>query len=353
MAQDPAGTTPHAHDTGGNAGDDALPTFSIILPTYNRSEVVEQTLVQLLDQDYPSEKYEILVCDNSSDETPQMVERVAATASSPVRLLSSEERLPAVKRNQGLHAATGDYVLFMNDDVWVTPQFLREHAATHAAHSAPVAVLGKVEQSKKMPDHPFIEWYQPFAYQLIEDRADRAVPYQFHWSMNLSLPRQVMLDRNLLFHEDWREIGHEDVELGYRWTRAGYQVIYNPRAWGEHYHVHYLDSACRLQEVIGKGLRDLEALIPDPGLLERYGVFSTRNSPRAVVRGALRKALFNKWTVPPVQARLERIERRSRLAEWTYWKVLLHHTDTGYHGSTPSSTRPVPTRPAPAAAPAA
>lgn len=345
MAQETAGG---GHVTEG--GSD-LPTFSIILPTYNRSAVVEQTLVQLLDQDYPSDHYEILVCDNSTDETPQMVERVAATASSPVRLLSSNERLPAVKRNQGLRAATGDYVLFMNDDVWVKRDFLREHAASHDAHSAPVAVLGKVEQSPKMPQNPFIQWYEPFAYGLIDDRADQPVPYQFHWSMNLSLPRQVMLDRNLIFHEDWREIGHEDVELGYRWTRAGYQVIYNPRAWGEHYHIHDLDTACRLQEVIGRGLRDLEALIPDPGLLERYGVFSTSSSPRAVVRGAVRRALFNKWTVPVLQSRLGERPRRNRLVEWSYWKILLHHTDNGYRSQPPSTTKPVPTFPA--AAPAA
>ncbi len=320
-----------------------LPSFSIVLPTYNRSEVVEQTLLQLLDQDYPSDRYEILVCDNSSDDTPQMVERVASTASSPVRLLSSEERLPAVKRNQGLHAATGDYILYMNDDVWVTPDFLREHAATHAAHDGPIAVLGKVEQSTKMPEDPFIDWYVPFAYQLIEDRADKSVPYQFHWSMNLSLPRQVMLERNLVFHEDWREIGSEDVELGFRWTRAGYPIIYNPRAWGEHYHPHYLDSACRLQEVVGKGLRDLEALIPDPGLLERYGVVTTKSSPRGMVRGAVRSLLFNRFTVPPLQQRLSRLDQRSRLADWMYWKVMLHYTNRGYRATTPSSTVPVPT----------
>ncbi|MBS1838912.1 MAG: glycosyltransferase family 2 protein, partial [Actinobacteria bacterium] len=159
---------------------DEHPTFSIILPTYNRSDVVHQTLLQLLDQDYPSDRYEILVCDNSTDDTPDMVRLVSETASSPVRLLSSDERLPAVKRNQGLRAAVGDYVLFMNDDVWVTRDFLREHARTHAAHGGPIAVLGKVEQSTKMPEDPFIDWYQPFAYDLIADRADRTVPYQFH-----------------------------------------------------------------------------------------------------------------------------------------------------------------------------
>lgn len=328
------------------AGDAALPSFSIIIPTYNRCEVVEQTLAQLLDQDYPSDRYEILVCDNSADETPQMVQRVAAAASSPVRLLSSEERLPAVKRNQGLRMATGDYVLFMNDDVWVRPDFLREHAATHAAHDAPVAVLGMVEQSPKMPQNPFIEWYTPFAYELIEDRADRSVPYQFHWSMNLSLPRRVMLDRQLVFHEDWSEIGHEDVELGFRWTRAGYQVIYNPRAWGEHYHPHDLDTACRLQEVIGRGIRDLEALVSDPGLLERYGIFSFGNSPPAVVRGAVRSLLFNHLTVPPLQKRLGSLRNRNRLAEWSYWKVLLYYTNRGYRSAQPSRTKPVPTLPA-------
>lgn len=325
------------------------PSFSIILPTYNRSDVVEQTLVQLLAVDYPADRFEILVCDNSSDDTPDMVRRVAAGAASPVRLLSSDERLPAVKRNQGLRAAVGDFVLFMNDDVWVTPDFLAEHAATHAAHDGPVAVLGKVEQSTKMPEDPFIDWYEPFAYQLIEDRADGTVPYQFFWSMNLSLPRQVMLERNLVFHEDWREIGSEDVELGFRWTRAGYPLIYNPRAWGEHFHPHYLDSASRLQEVVGKGLRDLEALVPDPGLLERYGVLSLRNSPRSIVRGCVRSVLFNRFTVPPLQKRLAALDGRSRFADWAYWKVMLHYTNRGYRSTSRSSTVPVPTAPGPTA----
>lgn len=320
-----------------------VPSISVILPTYNRSSVVAETLVRLLDQDYPADRYEILVCDNSSDDTPQMVERLAAGAGVPVRLLSSDERLPAVKRNQGVRAATGDLVLFMNDDVWVRSDFLSQHAASHAAHGVPVAVLGLVEQSTKMPQNPFIEWYRPFAYQLIEHRADRSVPYWFHWSMNLSLPRQVMIDRRLTFHEDWSEIGNEDVELGFRWTRAGYRVIYNPRAWGEHYHPHDLDTACRLQEVIGRGLRDLEALVPDPGLLERYGVFSWRNSPRAVARGLARSVLFNALTVPPLQRRLGALRRRNRLAEWSYWKVLLHYTNSGYRSAPPSRTIPVPT----------
>ncbi len=162
--------------------------------------------------------------------------------------------------------------------------------------------------------------------------------------MNLSLPRSEMLDRNLMFHEDWAEIGSEDVELGYRWVNAGNTLIYHPQAWGEHYHPHTLDSACRLQETIGRGLRDLEVLIPEPDLLERYGIFSFRNRPRAVTRGLARQALFNGVTVPPIQRRLSGRKSNNRLSGWTSWKVLLHYTNRGYRGAAPRHPVPLVTR---------
>jgi GT2 family glycosyltransferase len=322
----------------------ALPSVTLVLPTYNRREVVETTLRHCLGQDYPADLLEVVVADNSTDGTPEMVRAVAADAPFPVWCLSSEERLPAVKRNQALRAARGDLVMFMNDDVWIRPDCVRRHAEAHARYRAPVAVVGHVEQSGRMPWTPFSAWYRPFAYDEIAGRAGAEVGWRHHWSMNLSLPRQVMLERDLVFHEDWRHIGHEDVELGYRWTRAGFAVVYEPRAWGEHYHPHSLDSACRLQESIGRGLRDLERLIPEPGLLERYGVLSPDASPRGRCRMTVRNALFNGVTVPPLQRRLARLTRRSRLAEWTYWKVLLHHTERGYRTEPPSVTRPIPTR---------
>ena len=318
----------------------AMPVFSVILPTYNRCDVVEETLRRLAAVDYPDDAYEILVADNSTDGTPAMVERLALELAVRIRLVATDERLPAVKRNQALRAADGEYVVFLNDDLWVRPDFLLEHERAHRGHHGPVAVLGHCEQSSQMPTTPFIEWYQPFCYDEIADEAGRPVSYRYFWSMNLSLPRREMLDANLVFHEDWAEIGSEDIELGYRWTRSGRPVIYHPRAWGEHYHPHTLDSACRLQASVGRGLRDLEVLVPEAGLLERYGVFSWDASLRARVRGLARGALFNRATVPYVQRWLGRQARNTALTRWLYWKVLLHHTNRGYRSAPPR--RPVP-----------
>jgi glycosyltransferase involved in cell wall biosynthesis len=314
--------------------DADLPMVSVVMPTYNRREVTRTTLEHLVAGDYPADRLEILVCDNSDDGTPDMARSIGARSAVAVHVQESDERLPAVKRNQGLLAARGDYVIFMNDDVWVRPDFVRRHVEAHRLAARPVAVLGHCEQSPRMEHTPFLDWYPPFAYFLLDEQVGRPLSYRFSWSMNLSFPRQVMLDQNLLFHEDWAVIGSEDVELGRRWTLAGHDLLYEPRAWGEHYHPHDLDSASRLH---------LEYLVQDPSMLEAYGVFTWDNSPTGVLRGLVRRALFNRVTIPTLRRWLDARRQRSRLADWMYPKVLLHFTNRGYRSQPQRrpATRPI------------
>jgi glycosyltransferase involved in cell wall biosynthesis len=325
--------------------DSALPTFSIIIPTFNRADIVERTLRHFMQLDYPADRYEVILVDNSTDATPAIVERLAAEAACSIRLIQTPVRLPAIKRNLGLREARFEYALFFNDDVWVEPNLLHEHARTHAAHDESIAVLGLVEQSTEMPSNPFLDVWRPFAFYDIADRADQPVSYRYFWSMNLSLSRQLMLDRNLIFHEDWAEIGHEDVELGWRWTNAGYRIIYNPRARGAHFHPMTLESGCRFAAGIGRGLRDLHDLVPDPDLLGCYGVFSWRNRPRKLVRGLIREILFNRWTVPPVKAWLERKSENSAVTVWLYWKIMLYYVNRAYREAPQRRPAPTPTHP--------
>jgi glycosyltransferase involved in cell wall biosynthesis len=330
----------------------AAPTISVIVPTYQtdrRAAIVEPTLRSLLAQDYPAELVEIVVVDDPGDDSRETVERVTADATHrggpAVRLVRLDERLPAVKRNRGLKLATGDIVFFINDDLRFAPNVLSEHVATHQRWDEDIAVLGYCPQSPDMATTPFIEFYEPFAYQRMREYVDGPTPYQFFWSMNLSMPRHTMLGRNLVFHEYWAHIGHEDVELGWRWTRAGLKAIYNPRAVGEHYHPHTVAGACQLQETIGRGLRDLEVLVPDDELLERYGIFSWGNRPRAVARGLARRALFNNATAPLLTRWLDARTRNTTLTRWCYWKVLLHSTNYGYRSEPQRTPVPLTTRP--------
>jgi GT2 family glycosyltransferase len=308
-----------------------LATVSVIIPSDNRCAVIRTTIKRLVAQDYPAERMEILVVDSSRDETPAMVEVLARDSAVPVRLLSSDAWVPAIKRNHGLRAAVGDLVVFLDEEVWVGPDFVATHVAAHAQFAEPVAVLGHVGQSPQGSAAPFAEWYQPFPYQELPHLAGQPVPWQYSSSRNLSMPRQFMLDRNLLFHEDEAEIGHEDLELGYRWCKAGHQIIYVPAAHGENHGSHDLASACRRQTAVGRAVRDLEALVPDPGLPARFGIVTSDASFREHARMAARRALFNAATAPPLERALPRLPRRNRVAEWCYRQLLLRHTRLGYH----------------------
>jgi glycosyltransferase involved in cell wall biosynthesis len=307
-----------------------LATVSVIVPTSNRCDLVRTTIERLLAQDYPAERLEIVIADSSDDGTPAVVNALGRESSVPIRLLSSDAQLPAVKRNHALRAAEGEIVIFLDEDVWVGPDFVSAHVAAHAQFAEPVAVLGHVEQSRRMPRAPFAQWYRPFAYHEIADRPGQPVSWQFHWTVNLSMPRRVMLNRNLTFHEDWTEIGHEGVELGYRWSQAGYQTIYVPAARGEQHHAPDLASSCERQASIGRGLRELEVLVPEPGLHERYGVLTPAAPRRARFGMTARLAVLNSVTAPPLERALQMLPRRSRLADWCYGMLIRRHTQLGY-----------------------
>lgn len=64
-----------------------------------------------------------------------------------------------------------------------------------------------------------------------------------------------------------------------------------------------------------------------------------------MVRTGVRSALFNRWTVPPLQRTLATSASPGRFAEWAYWKVMLHHTARGYRSEAPRSPRPTPIAP--------
>jgi glycosyltransferase involved in cell wall biosynthesis len=93
------------------------PEVSVIIPAFNRANLIARTIDSVLGQTYPA-CHVILVDDGSTDGTDAVV--AARYAGNPrVRVLREENRGVSAARNAGLAAATGDYVAFLDsDDVW-------------------------------------------------------------------------------------------------------------------------------------------------------------------------------------------------------------------------------------------
>ncbi|NIA13853.1 MAG: glycosyltransferase [Nitrospiraceae bacterium] len=96
------------------------PLVSVIMPTYNRAGVVAEAIQSVLDQTWPN--WELLVCDDGSEDDTQS--RVSTVADSRVRYLRLRHRGAARARNEGLSAAKGAYIAYLDSDNLWHPEYL-------------------------------------------------------------------------------------------------------------------------------------------------------------------------------------------------------------------------------------
>lgn len=88
---------------------------SVIIPTYNRRELLRAAMESVLNQTYPYIEV-VVVDDGSSDNTADLVAQYSGKAAGRIVYLRQENRGPAAARNRGLAAASHDLIAFLDSD---------------------------------------------------------------------------------------------------------------------------------------------------------------------------------------------------------------------------------------------
>ncbi len=202
---------------------------SVIIPTYNRSAKLARLLACLEDQ--PSSVLaEVLVCDDGSPDETQAVARAFSGRLPLVYLHQPDLGFRAGQaRNLGLSRATGEVIVFVDDDLVVPPGFLEAHVGAHAATGAdrPTLALG----FRHRTFDPLVgtpRWQDVVAGEP-DDRAEvlgpegarlgaDPAPWFYGYSCNLSASR---LPAGFHFDEAFVGWGMEDLDFSYRLMRLG------------------------------------------------------------------------------------------------------------------------------------
>lgn len=104
---------------------------SVIVCTYNRATSLTRCLEHLSAQGVPVGKtWEVIVIDNNStDETPEVVRSFTADGRIPIRHVREERQGLCFARNRGLAESTGEIVAYLDDDILAEPDWLTGIAA--------------------------------------------------------------------------------------------------------------------------------------------------------------------------------------------------------------------------------
>jgi GT2 family glycosyltransferase len=223
-----------------------IPSISVIIPTYEREEPLQESIEDVLQQDYPN--FEILVVDQTQKHQPQIeayLEQLK-TAKKIRWLRLNWASLPGA-RNYGVRHANGDIVLFIDDDIKLPAGYLKTHAQNYQNNPQIGAVAGRVfdrmkladSQSQHSGDSYQIEYLPPEAmdpgiawYHI--DLVHTIKPQQVISARgcNMSFRREIFSKHNIWFDERFRgNAVREESDFCLRLRTTGYQIWYDPEAY--------------------------------------------------------------------------------------------------------------------------
>jgi GT2 family glycosyltransferase len=102
-----------------------LPFVTVVVPTWNRAALLGDCLRSLEAQEYPSDRFEILVVDDGSSDATEEVARRHAAGARGVRYVGRPHGGLNAARNAGLAEAAGDPICFIDDDADAPAGWLR------------------------------------------------------------------------------------------------------------------------------------------------------------------------------------------------------------------------------------
>ncbi len=221
--------------------------ISIIIPTYNRAQALKECLKKLDEQDFMKNEFEVVVVDDgSTDDTKKTVEEAQKNLSIEIVYLYQKNQGQGIARNYALRYAKGKIVAFIGDDIFVLPDFVKQHLNFHRKHNNEnEAVLGFIGWDPRLEVTPFMEWLtngssvfgkfggHQFAFEKLTGK--KTADYNFFYTSNISLKRSLL--KKHPFDSRFSSYGWEDIELGYRLTKKENLIIYyNPMAVAYHFH---------------------------------------------------------------------------------------------------------------------
>lgn len=226
-------------------------TISVVIPTFNRKELLRKNLESLSDQTLPPDKFEvIIISDGGTDDSEQMVKSFNARYGLTFHKQPHGEDVPY---NVGGRLAKNDFIIFLDDDVIPHKRMLEAVINAHNRFDGPTAVIGRLQWPEEKKLTPFERYVGESGVLMgthkIENKDD--VHFQFALGGNFSVPRELF-EKSGGFDIDLNIYGYIDIEFGYRLKKMyDARLIYEHEAAADHWCCSPFPRFCKQRELAG------------------------------------------------------------------------------------------------------
>ena len=200
------------------------PSFSIIIPTYQRRDVVCAAVRALSEIEYPGDRELIVVVDGSTDGTAHSLAQIHCPF--PFRIIEQSNSGAARARNRGAAEARNEILLFLDDDMIGDAKLLDEHDRTY--RSGVDAVVGDTRLDPGSPRNFLSNSIRAW---IDASRINAPLTVFDIWTGQLSVRRSVFEELGG-FDESFTSDGafaNEDADFGVE-LLSRFEVRHNPSA---------------------------------------------------------------------------------------------------------------------------
>jgi glycosyltransferase involved in cell wall biosynthesis len=246
--------------------------ISVVIPTYNRSELLDYTLSSILNQKFIGSFEVIVVDDGSIDNTSSIVDTYREKLD--IKYYYQEDRgyRVASARNIGINNAKGEIIVFVDSGILLTDGCLSGYFLRFKGEINKV-VLGYMfglegkdavsimpseidlqyltnTTEKFISNRKFLDIREEVFFDCGDDLNLLSAPWAISWTGNLAIPRKWLVDGNGFDTNYDGRWGMEDIDLGYRLFKKGLGFELARECSAIHYpHENDVESKFREEEV--------------------------------------------------------------------------------------------------------
>ena len=203
-------------------GKNNLIELSVIIPAYNREKALKECLTALVNQDYPSDKFEIIIIDDGSGDGTSGMADVFMRDYGNIKYVRQLHKGPAAARNLGIREASAEITAFTDSDCIPESSWARKIVQAHT-EDKDAAIIGGLTMVDPRNIKAMVS--QSLSDGAMSVKLGAKNEFIFFPTCNVSFKKKLVGEK---FDEAFPLPAGEDLEFFWRAFKKGCKFKYRP-----------------------------------------------------------------------------------------------------------------------------